>query len=377
LAVLTIVFFLTFGPMVVRRFLRPMPSFGRYLFPVLPAITLLLFTGLAAWLPRYRVRLALGVSVAMLVLAIAALTAFLAPAYARPPIYEGALAPEPDHRLDWIYLEPSGEPLARLLGYDLGRKEIESDETLHVMLYWQVLGETEANYVLFAQLFGRQAATVGQRDTYTGLGHYPTSFWKPGQVIVDEVYIPVAADAVGPSRLRLDVGLYMRESGQRLTVVDTEGELVGAATIGWLKLAAMKEIPPPAVTTDYRLGDGIALVGYDLVENDEEVRLILHWASLAPVDQDYTVFVHLIGPDGTLAQADGPPVGGHYPTSLWMYGEIVFDERSIPTKGLPAGTYRLGLGMYLLETGVRLPALDAAGERLPDDVVPLMEVVLP
>jgi hypothetical protein len=268
--------------------------------------------------------------------------------------------------------------LTRLLGYDLGKKEVGPGGTLRVVLYWEALEETDTNYVLFAQLFGRQAATVGQRDTHTGLGHYPTSFWKAGQVIVDEVFIPVASDALGPTKLRLDVGLYQRGSGERLAVVDAAGDPVGAATIGWLKLNAVKELPPPKVSTDYRFGDGIALVGYDLEEDAEGMRLILHWASLSPVDQDYTVFVHLVGPDGELAaQADGPPAGGDYPTSLWEFGEIVSDERLVPTRDLPAGTYHLRLGMYLLETGVRLPALDASGERLVDDVVELTEVELP
>jgi hypothetical protein len=376
-AILAAAFLLAFGPLVARRFLRPMPNFGRYLFPVLPAIALLLFTGLAAWLPRRRhALLAAGATVAMLALGIVALAFFLAPAYARPPIYEAAAAPEPACRLNWVYLE-NGRPLFRLLGYDLGKKEVEPGGMLRVMLYWEVLGETETNYVLFAQLFGRHAATVGQRDTYTGLGHYPTSFWQTGQVIVDEVFIPVASDALGPTKLRLDVGLYRRASGERLAVVGAAGDPVGAATIGWLKLNAVEELPPPEVSTDYRFGDGIALVGYDLERDDEGAQLILHWASLAPVERDYTVFVHLVGPDGELAaQADGPPTGGDYPTSMWEFGEIIFDGRLVPTQGLPPGTYHLRLGMYLLETGDRLPALDASGERLPDDVVELTEVEL-
>jgi hypothetical protein len=210
---LAVAFLFTLVPMVVRRFLRPMPNFGRYLFPVLPAIALLMFTGLRVWLTRRcPPRLALSVTAAMLTLGVAALVFFLAPAYSRPLTYDAATAPEPEHQLNWVYLERE-QPLARLLGYDLGQDEIEPGETLRAVLYWEVLGETETNYVLFAQLFGRQAATVGQRDTYTGLGHYPTSFWKAGQVIVDEVFIPVAPDAPGPSKLRLDVGLYRREGG--------------------------------------------------------------------------------------------------------------------------------------------------------------------
>ena len=45
---------------------------------------------------------------------------------------------------------------------------------------------------------------------------------------------------------------------------------------------------------------------------------------------------------------------------------------------LPPDQYPLVVGMYLLETGERLPAYDMAGERLPADAVPLTEIeVLP
>ena len=147
---------------------------------------------------------------------------------------------------------------------------------------------------------------------------------------------------------------------------------------GWLKLVSREELSEPEVTVDYRLGDAIALVGYDLEKDVRALRLAIYWISLAPMEQDYQVFVHLIGPDGALAgQADGPPIGGDYPTSFWSPNEVITDDRFIPTVGLPAGTYRLRVGMYLLETGERLPATGADGARLPDDVILLAEVNLP
>jgi 4-amino-4-deoxy-L-arabinose transferase-like glycosyltransferase len=375
--ILTVALLFTFGPMVVRRFLRPMPNFGRYLFPALSSIALLMVTGLSAWLGRrYHSHLALGLTGGMLVLGVAGLTAFLAPAYARPPIYEEAGAPEPAYQLDRVYLE-HGEPLARLLGYDLEQGAVEPGGTARVILYWEAVSETDVNYVLFAQLFGREAAKVGQRDTFPGLGHYPTSFWRPGQVILDEVPIPVASDAVAPSRLRLDVGLYEQGAG-RLPVVDGAKDPVDTATIGWLKLASTEEPPPPTISTDYRLGDAIGLTGYDLRRESGNLFLTLHWSSLASVGRDYTVFVHLLNSDGNVvAQADSPPVGGDYPTSLWAPGETIVGQRALDVEGLSSGVYELALGMYLLETGDRLPATDADGERLTHDVIPLTEVHLP
>ena len=363
------------GPMVVRRFLRPMPNFGRYLFPVLPAIALLLFTGLAAWVPRRQhSRLALGGTVGMLVLGVGSLFFFLAPAYAGPAIYSVDAAPEPPHRLDWLFLEDE-QPLAVLLGYGLDREAVEPGETVHLTLYWQAQRETSTDYVLFAQLFGREAARVGQRDTYPGLGHYPTSFWRAGEVIVDEVPIPVSLDAAAPSRLRVDVGLYQRGGGQRLQVVDEAGRPVGAATATWLRLASSEEVPQPEFPADYRLGDDIALVGYELASAGGELDLTLYWAPLAVPERDFTVFAHLEDAAGALvAQGDGQPVGGDYPTSFWVPGEVVVDRRLVPMQGLPPGVYHLRVGMYLLETGERLPASDGRGAPLPDGVIPLVTV---
>lgn len=363
--------------MIVRRFLRPMPNFGRYLFPVLPSIALLMVTGLSVWLRRrYHVHLAVGLTAAMLILGIAGLIGFLTPAYARPPVFGETGAPEPAYRLDRTYLE-DGKPLARLLGYDLEQEAIEPGETAAVTLHWEVLSETDVNYVLFAQLFGRQDTKIGQRDTYPGLGHYPTSFWQPGEVILDEIPIPVTSDAVAPSRLRLDVGLYEHGAG-RLAVIDSRKNSVDAATIGWLKLVSAEEPPLPGVSTDYRLGDAISLTGYDLERESGRLLLTLHWSSLAPVSRDYTVFVHLLDSDGNLVtQADGPPVGGDYPTSFWAPEETVVGKHVLDVDGLSSGVYELVVGMYRVETDSRLPATDADGERLTHDMMPLTKVHVP
>jgi hypothetical protein len=300
----------------------------------------------------------------------------LAPAYARPPIYSDADVPLPSHRLERIYLE-NGKPLARLLGYELGQEAVEPGDTVRVRLYWEVLRETDVNYVLFAQLFGRGLAKVGQRDTYPGLGHHPTSFWEAGQMIVDEIPLPVSSDALAPSRIRIDVGLYERGGG-RLAVVDGAGNPIHTATVGWLKLAPKHGPPSPSASADYRLGEAIKLTGYDLRRKLNRAYVTLHWSCLTPIDRDYTVFVHLLTDEGSLVtQADGLPVGGDYPTSFWSPGERIADQHVLDIAGLPSGSYRLQVGMYLLETGQRLPVTDPGAERLGDDAISLAELHLP
>jgi hypothetical protein len=91
------------------------------------------------------------------------------------------------------------------------------------------------------------------------------------------------------------------------------------------------------------------------------------------MDESYTVFTHLLAPDGSLTgQQDNPPAGGTYPTNLWLAGEVVADVYEIPIRaGAAPGAHRLAVGMYVAETGVRLP-IDETSE----DAVLLREVTV-
>jgi hypothetical protein len=103
----------------------------------------------------------------------------------------------------------------------------------------------------------------------------------------------------------------------------------------------------------------------------------LYWQARRPTTKDYTTFIHLVDGQGNIqAQADGQPLGGDYPTSLWGAGELIRDEPklALPENALP-GHYRLLVGMYLLDTGQRLPV---AGDqaRIRNDAIVLGEVVV-
>jgi hypothetical protein len=84
------------------------------------------------------------------------------------------------------------------------------------------------------------------------------------------------------------------------------------------------------------------------------------------MQQDYTVFVHLVDSSGTpLAQRDSQPLAGEYPTSWWRAGERVIDPYllEIPSSLAP-GEYDLLAGFYLLSNGQRLPLLNQDGDTL-------------
>jgi hypothetical protein len=74
------------------------------------------------------------------------------------------------------------------------------------------------------------------------------------------------------------------------------------------------------------------------------------------VGTDYNVFVHLLDAAGNIvAQGDGVPMGGRYPTYAWEVGEQIIDSRAItlPADLMP-GQYRLIVGLYNPLDGSRL-----------------------
>jgi hypothetical protein len=101
----------------------------------------------------------------------------------------------------------------------------------------------------------------------------------------------------------------------------------------------------------------LELLGYEAARQDGTLAITLHWRGLKPIGADYTVFVHLLDAnDQVITQHDSQPQGGAYPTSVWDVGEVVEDTHllSLPADLAPP-PYRLRIGLYLLETGERLP----------------------
>jgi 4-amino-4-deoxy-L-arabinose transferase-like glycosyltransferase len=105
-----------------------------------------------------------------------------------------------------------------LRGYALLRTEVARGQTLPLTLYWQADGPTDASYTLFVHLLAPDGQIDGQLDRIPGNGAAPTSSWSEGQVIIEEIALPVASDAAAGER-RIAVGFYDAAYGERLSVV--------------------------------------------------------------------------------------------------------------------------------------------------------------
>ena len=87
------------------------------------------------------------------------------------------------------------------------------------------------------------------------------------------------------------------------------------------------------------------------------ITVSVRWQALRPLEHDYTVFLHVISPDGQLqGQQDTMPQDNKLPTSLWRPGQVVDDRYRTNLKpDAPVGVhYTYHLGFYLWQTGQRL-----------------------
>jgi hypothetical protein len=137
--------------------------------------------------------------------------------------------------------------------------------------------------------------------------------------------------------------------------------------VGHVRVAPAQPLrvsPQRATQADF--GSAV-LIGSDAPESahpGDAVPLRLYWRAVSLLDQDYTVFVHLLDSTGKLiAQADSQPRSGAYPTSAWLAGDVIQDEHTLSLPAdLAPGDYTLSVGLYQAPDGPRLPLQSSAGD---------------
>jgi 4-amino-4-deoxy-L-arabinose transferase-like glycosyltransferase len=351
--------------------IQPAGPMGRFLFPALPASAVLLAAGLSRFLPRRLTWVASSiVVVGTAALALYALVGVLAPAFARPrPLTASQIEAIPNPTSVDFGSSTGSErsDVVRLLGYQVAPTVTEPGEVIEVTLYWQPLARTDRNYAIFVHLLSDVGPMVAQRDTYPGLGKYLTTAWEPGVAFADTYRVHVPETAYAPDEGYIQVGVYLPD-GPRLTTPD-EQDALRLATVEIR--ARPGEFPNPL---DVNFGDQIALVGYTLdrrvVRPGETIHLTLHWQALAPMEENYRVFTHVLGDeDQVWARSDSHLVDGTAPTKEWQPGQVAEDVRKL-TIGLttPPDFYDIEVGVYARDTG-RLPVVADDGRRLSSRVL--------
>jgi len=254
-----------------------------------------------------------------------------------------------------------------LLGYDQP-SFVRPNGQAALTLYWQRLREGNANYDIALRMVDEGGKVVWQENLPPFFGEYPTSRWGVGQIV------QTSHDLIMPS----DTG----EIGLLVGLSHDSGEMLPVRSRWLAPLSEWCPLRPIQVRSTPLAGDAsvnfdnrILLLGYDLDRQQpgpgETLELALTWQSLQRMDEDYTVFVHILDEEQRIwGQEDIGPVHGTYPTSQWKEGEIIEDIHSVQLSyEAPPGEYQIEFGFYLLSTMSRLRVLDEEMTVVDDKVL--------
>jgi hypothetical protein len=137
------------------------------------------------------------------------------------------------------------------------------------------------------------------------------------------------------------------------------------------------------VTPHIMVYDGrVRLLGYrvepERVTAGEQVKVTLCWEAIQAIQQDYTLFIHLLGRDNLrVGERTTYPGQGRFPTSLWPAGRAFCDAYWVPVAPWAPGPemYGLEVGLYDAETGWRLPSESEAGQAVAPPILTLVRVL--
>jgi 4-amino-4-deoxy-L-arabinose transferase-like glycosyltransferase len=267
------------------------------------------------------------------------------------------------HELDVVVT-----PEITMLGHDVDLSQSYfPGENGSLLLYWQVNGSLEEDLLWHLDLEARGKRWPLVEPVFPLGPGFPTSSWSSGQVWKG-IYDFVLPSQVPAGNYDL-VGHFTAEDGV------SRGESVSFGSIEVTGRARSFEVPEIAYPLDVNFDGKMQLLGYEMdaieLERGSELRLVLHWQALAPMDTSYTMFVHLLDAKGQVrSQRDAIPGEGTLPTTGWLPGEVISARITIPLdESLPAGQYTMEVGAYDPLNSQRLPAHDGKSQPLGDHLI--------
>jgi hypothetical protein len=236
------------------------------------------------------------------------------------------------------------------LGHDL-RSSAVSGQTLDVTLYWRIERPVDRDdWTFFAHLVDARGFRWGGETFF----HYPSSQWRPGEVILFYKQIPIDAGAP-PGDYTLDLGVFSPSLDARLPALDKTGQLAGTTLHAGPIHVERADSPPqtlPAMqqTIDAQFGEALTLLGSDRDRSDlrpgETLALTLHWRAEARIERGTSIHLWLEGEGGRVPLWQGDPVQGAYAFDVWQPPEYTRDRYALRLPlDLAAGDYALHLAV--------------------------------
>ncbi len=184
---------------------------GRYFFPMIAALGLVVSLGFYSLLPgRWRSLPVIGLSLGLFALAAWAPAHIIQPAY---PYLGDAPA-----ILNTRQVERSDDfgGVIELAGYSANPNEKTGQ--LRLTLFWRTVSIPQQDYTVFVHLLNpADGALLSQDDRRPLDGDFPTNLWRPGDVM-RTTHTLALPKAPAPVLYILEVGLYNWKTGERLPI---------------------------------------------------------------------------------------------------------------------------------------------------------------
>ncbi|MEP7289784.1 MAG: glycosyltransferase family 39 protein [Chloroflexota bacterium] len=251
----------------------------------------------------------------------------------------------------------------RLLGYRQTTPIVRPGTLPEITLCWEVL-HTTTRPAAFAVKILDGGSEVGNRTSVFGMGHYNSSLWKTGDIFCDDIdviltkplhagqtyeVIVVVLDALTqvvdwhpatPDGTPIDLPRVAQ-------IVSPAGDMRDSVKVDW----ASTTISFPHLADL----EGVSISGSPA--RGQTLHLDFLWMVMGQTPDNWSQFIHLVGPQTAVVLADKVPRAGLYPTWAWSVGEKIADQWQVEIPAaLPPGDYTIQIGFYRQDTGERTPA---------------------
>jgi len=357
---------LFFGVLFNYLLISPAGPMGRFFFPALPALSVLLTYGLSQYVPRRPSRgdvwLTAVLHGGMALMTVIAFWGYLRPAYAQPPSFAAdAALPNP--------INAQFDTLINLRGYEVHQDTVQPGGAIDVDLYWEVTGKPPGDYLLFVHLIDENGAMVAQRDTHPGLGNFPASNWEPGNRFVESVRLIVPQTAYAPNVASLAVGYYA-PGGYRLGITGADGAGLGDS----LPLETIQITPNPGEypnAQDENFNGRLRLRGYEFNKRvfapGDVLAVTLYWEALLANPTDLRVRISVMDESGKEVARQESDVGGENRPDVWPVGKVIEDSHLMDLgQRLAPGFYTVEIALMDVVSDSRQTIIGNNGQQIDD-----------
>jgi len=245
-----------------------------------------------------------------------------------------------------------------LVGYEQVDRRYVPGEDVTVTLFWEVLEQSETDNSIFLSFVDVNGQEIGRYSSYPGAGTLRTSEWEVGKIYPDKYVIAIDQGAFGRYPFDLRVEWEDLKIHKPISATNSEGDMIEPVLLDIGAVVSVRVDSTPQgfaeIPVEMQPNFDEAILLREFFIDTERNEVILYWQAETTLDDNYTVFVHMLDEEGNIVeQSDVPP---SLPTKYWRWGENYLTYHEFP-EDIDMLEYTIIVGWYLND-GLSYPRLE-------------------